>query len=60
MIVELHAKAKIGEANARDINGENIAKISVAKSDVLPREKDAKAEKRAISSKKVQAAKALE
>jgi len=67
------AKAKIGEANAEQqeriktsdanakaIDGENIALISIAESDALRRERQAEAEKRAIATEKVQAAKALE
>ncbi|MDO7171086.1 flotillin family protein [Mariniflexile sp. AS56] len=53
-------RIKTSEANARAIDGENIAKISIAESDALRREKEAEAEKRAITSEKVQAAKALE
>lgn len=53
-------RIKTSEANARAIDGENIAKISIAESDALRREKQAEAEKRAIASEKVQAAKALE
>ena len=67
------AKAKIGEAeasrlervqtaiaNATAIEGENISKIDIAESDALRRERQAEAEKRAISAEKVQVAKALE
>lgn len=70
---EAVAKAKIGEAealkeeriktseaNAKAIDGENTALISIAESDALRRERQAEAEKRAIASEKVQAAKALE
>ncbi|OEK09730.1 flotillin [Flavivirga aquatica] len=53
-------RIKTSEANASAINGENTAKISIAESDALRREKEAEAEKRAITSEKVQAAKALE
>ena len=53
-------RIKTSEANARAIDGENIAKISIAESDALRREREAEAEKRAIASEKVQAAKALE
>lgn len=67
------AKAKIGEAealqeeriktavaNAKAIEGENLSKIEIAESDALRRERQAEALKRAISSEKVQSAKALE
>lgn len=53
-------RIKTSEANARAIDGENTAKISIAESDALRREREAEAEKRAIASEKVQAAKALE
>ncbi|WP_298479006.1 flotillin family protein [uncultured Maribacter sp.] len=53
-------RIKTSEANAKAIDGENTAKISIAESDALRREKEAEAEKRAIASEKVQAAKALE
>ncbi len=53
-------RIKTSEANARAIDGENTAKISIAESDALRREKEAEAEKRANASEKVQAAKALE
>lgn len=67
------AKAKIGEAealqqeriktaaaNAKAVEGENISKIEIAESDALRRERQAEANKRATSSEKVQAARALE
>jgi flotillin len=66
------AKAKIGEAqalqeeriqtsaaNAKAIEGENTARIEIAESDAIRRERQAEAEKRAIASEKVQAAQAL-
>jgi flotillin len=53
-------RIKTSEANAKAIDGENTAKISIAESDALRREKEAEAEKRAITSEKIQAAKALE
>ncbi|PID68934.1 MAG: flotillin [Flavobacteriia bacterium] len=70
---DARAKAKIGEANAqreeriktadanaKAIEGENISKIEIAESDALRREKQAEANKRALSAEKVQSAKALE
>ena len=70
---DAEAKAKIGEAeafqqeriktaaaNAKAVEGENISKIEIAESDALRRERQAEANKRATSSEKVQAAKALE
>lgn len=53
-------RIKTSEANAKAIDGENTALISIAESDALRREREAEAEKRAIASEKVQAAKALE
>jgi flotillin len=66
------ALAKIGEANAlqseriqtsaanaKAIEGENNARIEIAESDAVRRERQAEAEKRAIASEKVQAAQAL-
>lgn len=72
-VANAQAKAKIGEAeaakaeriatadaNARAIEGENTSQISIAESDSLRRQREAEAEKTAIASEKVQAAKALE
>lgn len=53
-------RIKTSEANATAIDGENKAKIAIAESDALRREREAEAEKRALASEKVQAAKALE
>lgn len=53
-------RIKTSRANATAIDGENTAKISIAESDALRREKEAEAEKRAIAAEKVQAAQALE
>lgn len=53
-------RIKTSEANAKAIDGENTAKIAIAESDSIRREREAEAEKRAISSEKIQAAKALE
>ena len=53
-------RIKTSEANATAIDGENKARINIAESDALRREREAEAEKRAIASEKVQAAKALE
>lgn len=47
-------------ANAKAVEGENTAKISVANSDSLRRQREAEAERVAIASEKVQAAKALQ
>ncbi|MCG8574712.1 MAG: flotillin family protein [Flavobacteriales bacterium] len=72
-VADAVAKAKIGEAeaakterikiaaaNATAIEGENTSQIAIAESDSLRRTKQAEAEKTAIASEKVQAAKALE
>jgi len=53
-------RVKTANANAKAIEGENISKIDIAESDALRREREAEADKRAISAEKVQAAKALE
>lgn len=53
-------RVKTAEANAIAIQGENEAKISIANSEALRREKEAEALRIAISAEKVQAAKALE
>ena len=50
----------MSDANAMAVEGENLAKIKVANSDALKRQREAEAEKMAIASEKVQAAKALE
>lgn len=57
---EREKRIKISQANAAAIHGENEAKISVAESDAIRREREAEAVKRATSAEKVQAAKALE
>ncbi|REG85365.1 flotillin family protein [Algoriphagus antarcticus] len=53
-------RVKTSEANAIAIKGENEAKISIAQSDALRREKEAEALRVALASEKVQAARALE
>jgi flotillin len=53
-------RIKTAEANAYAIKGENEAKISIAQSDALRREKEAEALRIALASEKVQEAKALE
>lgn len=57
---ERDTRIKTSEANALAIRGENEAKIAIAQSDALRREKEAEALKIAIASEKVQQAKALE
>jgi flotillin len=57
---ERDTRIKTSEANAIAITGENEAKISIANSEALRREKEAESLRRAISAEKVQQAKALE
>jgi len=53
-------RIQVSDANAMAVEGENLAKIKIANSDALKRQREAEAEKMAIASEKVQAAKALE
>jgi flotillin len=53
-------RTRVAEANAMAVKGENEAKITVAKSDALRREKEAEANRIAIAAEKVQEAKALQ
>lgn len=53
-------RIKTSEANALAVKGENEAKIDIANSDALRREKEAESLKIAVSAEKVQQAKALE
>jgi flotillin len=53
-------RTQVAAANAQAVEGENSAKISVANSDSLRRQREAEAERVAIAAEKVQAAKALE
>ncbi len=53
-------RISVAESNSQAIEGENTAKITVANSDALRREKQATALKIATAAEKVQAAKALE
>lgn len=53
-------RTQVAAANAQAVEGENIAKIDIANSDSLRRQREAEAERVAIASEKVQAAKALE
>lgn len=57
---ERDTRVKISEANAIAVKGENEAKIAIANSDALRREKEADSMRIAISAEKVQQAKALE
>lgn len=53
-------RVSVAEANSQAIEGENTAKITVANSDALRREKEAEALRRATAAEKVQTARALE
>ena len=53
-------RVSVAEANSQAIEGENTAKITVANSDALRREREAEALRRATAAEKVQTAKALE
>ena len=53
-------RSQVAAANAQAVEGENTAKIAVANSDSLRRQREAEAERVAIASEKVQTAKALE
>ncbi len=57
---ERDTRVGVADANAIAIKGENEAKISIAQSDALRREKEAEALRIALASEKVQQAKALE
>jgi flotillin len=59
-VAQRDTRVKTSEANAIAIKGENEAKISIAQSDALRREKEAEALRIALASEKVQQAKALE
>ena len=53
-------RTQVAAANAQAVEGENTAKIAVANSDSLRRQREAEAERVAIASEKVQNAKALQ
>lgn len=53
-------RIKTAEANSIAVEGENTAKITIANSDALRREREAEATKKAVSAEKIQTAKALE
>ena len=57
---ERDTRVKTSEANAIAIQGENEAKIAIAQSEALRREREAEALRTALASEKVQQAKALE
>jgi len=53
-------RIKVAEANSVAVEGENTAKITIANSNALRREKEAEAERLAVAAEKVKQAKALE
>ena len=53
-------RISVAQANSEAIEGENTAKITVANSDALRREREAEALRRATAAEKVQTAKALQ
>lgn len=57
---ERDSRIKMSEANAIAVQGENAAKIDIANSDALRREKEAESMKIAVSAEKVQQAQALQ
>ncbi len=59
-VAQKDERVSVAEANSQAVEGENTAKITIAKSDALRREKEAEALKIAIAAEKVQTAKALE
>ena len=59
-IADKDTRVNVAAADADAVKGENSAKIEIANSDALRREKQAEAERVAVAAEKVQAAKALE
>lgn len=53
-------RVQVASANASAVEGENNAKIQVANSNAIRREKEAEAERKAVAAEKVSQAKALE
>ena len=58
-IAQKDERVRVAEANSQAIEGENTAKITIANSDALRREREAEALRRATAAEKVQTAKAL-
>lgn len=58
-IAKQDERIKVADANAKAVEGENLAKITIAQSNALRREKEAEAERQAVAAEKVQVAKAL-
>ena len=59
-VADKDTRINVAAADADAVKGENSAKIEIANSDALRREKQAEAERLAVAAEKVQAAKALE
>ena len=61
-VSEAEAMAQVGEAeaNAKAVEGENLAKITIASSEATRRIREAEANKTAVSAEKIQTANALE
>ena len=59
-IADKDTRVNVAAADADAVKGENAAKIEIANSEALRREKQAEAERVAVAAEKVQAAKALE
>ncbi|MBU2501875.1 SPFH domain-containing protein [bacterium] len=57
---EREQRIKVAAAHATAVEGENVAKITIANSDAGRRERQAEAERRAAATEKVQAAQALQ
>ncbi len=57
---EREQRIKVAAAHATAVEGENLAKITIANSDAGRRERQAEAERRAAATEKVQAAQALQ
>lgn len=57
---EQDQRIQVADANSRAVEGENMAKITIANSDAERREREAEAEKRANAAERIQAAKAKE
>ena len=59
-IAKQDERIQVAEANAKAVEGENTALISIAQTNAARREKEAEALKKAVAAEKVQSAKALE
>jgi len=58
-IAKQDERIQVAEANAKAVEGENLALVSIANSNAMRREKEAEAERLAVAAEKVQLAKAL-